>query len=77
MFARLSAFLRRRPWPPQLVGDGVTDNTSAMRWLIDHAGNGAVHLPPGVYAVKGLRIRKGIRLDGDGPGTTKITGFQL
>lgn len=59
------------------VGDGVTDNTQAIRDAIDAAwlaGGGAVRFPTGDYAVDGLvhMHRDGVVLRGAGTESTRI-----
>lgn len=55
-------------------GDGVTDDTAAIQATIDAAGSGGnVHVPRGIYMVRGLKIKKsGIRLTGEARWGTQL-----
>jgi hypothetical protein len=56
-------------------GKGVSDDSAAVQAAIDQAaasGGAAVHIPPGVYLVHGLRLRSNVRLLGAGRDRTVL-----
>lgn len=57
------------------VGDGLTDDTTAIQEAINEAhnvGRGVVYLPPGVYIVTGIQYRSNIIIKGAGIGATVV-----
>lgn len=59
------------------IGDGVTDDTTAISNAITAAAGGIVFFPPGTYKISTLTITsRNYNLLGSGPGSSIITGYQ-
>lgn len=54
------------------VGDGVTDDTSAIQSAIDSIVGGTVHFPVGTFLISApIQLRRGVMLQGAGPFDTR------
>src|SRR4029077_4998647 len=60
--------------PYSATGDGVADDTAAVKAAIAAAGNGCVYFPPGVYVInETLNIKRALRLMGAGGGGSEVS----
>lgn len=54
------------------IGNGSTDDTTAVTNAIANAGNASIYFPAGTYLISSVTINKSITLYGDGIGSTTI-----